>query len=219
MKTAYQPRTKSQLAARLAADIPTGAYVNLGIGMPTLVANHIPVGREIVLQSENGILGMGPAPADGLEDYDLVNAGKQPITLLLGGAFFHQADSFAMMRGGHLDIAVLGAFQVSAQGDLANWSTGDSRAIPAVGGAMDLAIGAKAAWVMMDLLNKDGQSKVVHRCTYPLTAVRCVKRIYTDLATLECSPHGLRLIDTVDGLSRAELERLINLPIAETNAQ
>ncbi|WP_179403708.1 3-oxoacid CoA-transferase subunit B [Burkholderia guangdongensis] len=219
MKTAYQPRTKSQLAARLAADIPAGAYVNLGIGMPTLVANHIPVGREIVLQSENGILGMGPAPADGLEDYDLVNAGKQPITLLPGGAFFHQADSFAMMRGGHLDIAVLGAFQVSAQGDLANWSTGDARAIPAVGGAMDLAIGAKAAWVMMDLLNKDGRSKVVKRCTYPLTGVRCIKRIYTDLATLECSPHGLRLIDTVDGLSRAELERLINLPITETNAQ
>lgn len=215
MKMAYQARSKAQLAARLAQDIPEGAYVNLGIGMPTLVANHIPAGREVILQSENGILGMGPAPAEGLEDYDLVNAGKQPITLLPGGAFFHQADSFAMMRGGHLDIAVLGAFQVSATGDLANWSTGDPYAIPSVGGAMDLAIGAKAAWVMMDLLNKNGVSKVVERCTYPLTGVGCIKRIYTDLATLECSPQGLRLIDTVEGLSHKELERLVGLPIVE----
>ncbi|MCY1550630.1 3-oxoadipate CoA-transferase subunit B [compost metagenome] len=151
----------------------------------------------------------------GLEDYDLVNAGKQPITLLPGGAFFHQADSFAMMRGGHLDIAVLGAFQVSASGDLANWSTGNPTAIPSVGGAMDLAIGAKSAWVMMDLLNKNGVSKIVERCTYPLTGVACIKRIYTDLATLECSPQGLRLVDTVEGLSHKELERLIGLPIAE----
>ncbi len=215
---AYQARSKAQLAARLAQDIPEGAYVNLGIGMPTLVANHIPAGREVILQSENGILGMGPAPAQGLEDYDLVNAGKQPITLLPGGAFFHQADSFAMMRGGHLDIAVLGAFQVSATGDLANWSTGDPQAIPSVGGAMDLAIGAKAAWVMMDLLNKNKVSKVVERCSYPLTGVSCIKRIYTDLATLECSPQGLRLIDTVEGLSHKELERLVGLPIAEASA-
>ncbi|WP_309961237.1 3-oxoacid CoA-transferase subunit B [Variovorax guangxiensis] len=214
----YQARNKTQLAARLALDIPEGAYVNLGIGMPTLVANHIPAGREVILQSENGILGMGPAPVEGLEDYDLVNAGKQPITLLPGGAFFHQADSFAMMRGGHLDIAVLGAFQVSATGDLANWSTGDPQAIPSVGGAMDLAIGAKAAWVMMDLLNKNNVSKVVERCTYPLTGVSCIKRIYTDLATLECSPQGLRLIDTVEGLSHMELERLVGLPITEAGA-
>ncbi|CAN7473687.1 3-oxoacid CoA-transferase subunit B [Variovorax sp. LjRoot84] len=214
----YQARSKTQLAARLALDIPEGAYVNLGIGMPTLVANHIPAGREVILQSENGILGMGPAPIEGLEDYDLVNAGKQPITLLPGGAFFHQADSFAMMRGGHLDIAVLGAFQVSATGDLANWSTGDPQAIPSVGGAMDLAIGAKAAWVMMDLLNKNNVSKVVERCTYPLTGVSCIKRIYTDLATLECSPQGLRLIDTVEGLSHMELERLVGLPITEAGA-
>ena len=214
----YQARSKTQLAARLALDIPEGAYVNLGIGMPTLVANHIPAGREVILQSENGILGMGPAPVEGLEDYDLVNAGKQPITLLPGGAFFHQADSFAMMRGGHLDIAVLGAFQVSATGDLANWSTGDPQAIPSVGGAMDLAIGAKAAWVMMDLLNKNNVSKVVERCTYPLTGVSCIKRIYTDLATLECSPQGLRLIDTVEGLSHMELERLVGLPITEAGA-
>jgi 3-oxoadipate CoA-transferase beta subunit len=214
MSMAWQARGKAQVAARLALDIPEGAYVNLGIGMPTLVANHIPAGREVILQSENGILGMGPAPAEGLEDYDLVNAGKQPITLLPGGAFFHQADSFAMMRGGHLDVAVLGAFQVSATGDLANWSTGDPQAIPSVGGAMDLAIGAKAAWVMMDLLTKGGASKVVERCTYPLTGVGCIKRIYTDVATLACSPQGLRLIDTVEGLSHAELERLIGLPVA-----
>jgi 3-oxoadipate CoA-transferase beta subunit len=203
------------LAARVAMDIPEGSYVNLGIGMPTLVANHIPAGREVILQSENGILGMGPAAPEGQEDYDLVNAGKQPVTLLPGGAFFHQADSFAMMRGGHLDIAVLGAFQVSATGDLANWSTGDPQAIPSVGGAMDLAIGAKQAWVMMDLLTKDGRSKIVERCTYPLTGVSCIKRIYTDLCTLACSPKGLRLVDVVEGLSRAELEKLIGLPISE----
>lgn len=203
-----------ELAAIVARDIPTGSYVNLGIGQPTAVANHIPAGREIILQSENGILGMGPAPAAGAEDYDLINAGKQPVTLLPGGAYFHHADSFAMMRGGHLDICVLGAFQVSARGDLANWSTGEPGAIPAVGGAMDLAIGAKQTWVMMDLLTKKGESKVVERCTYPLTGVACVKRIYTDLCTLECTPQGLKLIDTVEGLTRAELERIINLPIA-----
>ncbi|WBY01205.1 3-oxoacid CoA-transferase subunit B [Ramlibacter tataouinensis] len=210
----YQKRTKDELARRVAQDIHDGAYVNLGIGMPTTVANHIPAGREVILQSENGILGMGPAPASGQEDYDLINAGKQPVTLLAGGSYFHHADSFAMMRGGHLDICVLGAFQVSARGDLANWSTGEPGAIPAVGGAMDLAIGAKQTWVMMDLLSKAGDSKVVERCTYPLTGIACVKRIYTDLCTLECTPQGLRLIDAVEGLSREELERLINLPIA-----
>jgi 3-oxoadipate CoA-transferase beta subunit len=211
---AYQKRTKDQLAARVAQDIHDGAYVNLGIGQPTAVANHIPAGREVILQSENGILGMGPAPAEGLEDYDLINAGKQPVTLLQGGAYFHHADSFAMMRGGHLDICVLGAFQVSAKGDLANWSTGEPGAIPAVGGAMDLAIGAKQTWVMMDLLTKKGESKIVERCTYPLTGIACVKRIYTELCTLECTPQGLKLIDTVEGLSHAELETIIRLPIA-----
>jgi len=210
-------RTQAQLAARVAMDIPEGAYVNLGIGMPTLVANCIPAGREVILQSENGILGMGPAAAPGREDYDLVNAGKQPITLLPGGAFFHQADSFAMMRGGHLDIAILGAFQVSATGDLANWSTGDPTAIPSVGGAMDLAIGAKQAWVMMDLLAKDGRSKIVQRCSYPLTGVGCITRIYTDLATLACSPQGLHLVDVVDGLSRAGLEELIGFAISASD--
>lgn len=212
--SSYQKRSKEELAKRVAQDIHDGAYVNLGIGMPTQVANHIPAGREVILQSENGILGMGPAPSAGEEDYDLINAGKQPITLLAGGAYFHHADSFAMMRGGHLDICVLGAFQVSATGDLANWSTGEPGAIPAVGGAMDLAIGAKQTWVMMDLLTKKGDSKVVAQCSYPLTGIACVKRIYSDLATLECTPQGLKLIDKVDGLEHAELEKLVGLPIA-----
>ncbi len=210
----YQKRSKDQLAARVAQDIAEGTVVNLGIGMPTLVANHIPLEREVLLQSENGILGMGPAPRAGEEDYDLINAGKQPVTLLKGGSFFHHADSFAMMRGGHLDICVLGAFQVSSTGDLANWHTGEKDAIPAVGGAMDLAIGAKQTWVMMDLLTKKGESKIVEACTYPLTGIGCVKRVYCDVATLECTPAGLKLIDVVDGLSHAELEKMVGLPIA-----
>ena len=210
----YQRRTKDQLAARVARDIFDGAVVNLGIGQPTLVANHLPAGVEVVLHSENGVLGMGPAPAEGEEDYDLINAGKQPVTLLAGGAFFHHADSFAMMRGGHLDICVLGAFQVSASGDLANWSTGAPGAIPAVGGAMDLAIGAKQTWVMMDLLTKQNESKLVEKCSYPLTGLACVKRVYTDLATFACTEHGLQLIDAVEGLSREALERIVGLPIA-----
>jgi 3-oxoadipate CoA-transferase beta subunit len=209
----YTRRTKDELAARVAQDIPEGATVNLGIGQPTLVANHIPASREVLLHSENGILGMGPAPAKGQEDYDLINAGKQPVTMLPGGAFFHHADSFAMMRGGHLDICVLGAFQVSATGDLANWHTGEPDAIPAVGGAMDLAVGAKQTWVMMDLQTKQGQSKLVQACTYPLTGIGCVKRVYTDLATLACTPQGLVVIDMVEGLALQELERLIGLPL------
>jgi 3-oxoadipate CoA-transferase beta subunit len=212
----YQKRNKDQLARRVARDIHDGAYVNLGIGMPTLVANHLPAGIEVILHSENGILGMGPAPAAGQEDYDLINAGKQPVTLLPGGAFFHHADSFAMMRGGHLDICVLGAYQVSANGDLANWHTGGKHAIPAVGGAMDLAVGARQTWVMMDLLTKNGESKIVERCTYPLTGIGCVKRIYGDLATLECTPQGLKLVDMVEGLDHAELERLVGLPITRS---
>lgn len=211
--SSYQKRSKDELARRVAQDIPDGAYVNLGIGQPTAVANHIPPGREVILHSENGILGMGPAPAEGAEDYDLINAGKQPVTLLPGGAFFHHADSFAMMRGGHLDVCVLGAFQVSATGDLANWSTGEPGAIPAVGGAMDLAVGARQTWVMMDLLTKKGESKIVAQCTYPVTAIGCVKRIYTDLATFECTPQGLRWVDSVDGLALDELQRLVGQPI------
>jgi 3-oxoadipate CoA-transferase, beta subunit len=211
--SAIKRRSKEELARRVAMDIPEGAYVNLGIGQPTLVANFIPKEREVILQSENGILGMGPAPVSGDEDFDLINAGKQPVTLLKGGAFFHHADSFAMMRGGHLDICVLGAFQVSATGDLANWSTGEKGAIPAVGGAMDLAVGAKQTWVMMDLMTKNGESKLVATCTYPLTGVACVSRIYSDLATLSCSSDGLTLIDLVEGLDVASLSKLIGLPI------
>ena len=211
---AIQKRSKDELAQRVAQDMFDGAYVNLGIGMPTLVANHLPADIEIVLQSENGILGMGPAPIPGKEDYDLINAGKQAVTLLPGGAYFHHADSFAMMRAGHLDVCVLGAFQVSVSGDLANWSTGEPGAIPAVGGAMDLAIGAKQTWVMMDLLTKQGVSKVVRQCTYPLTGIACVKRIYTDMATLECAPDGLVLIDLVDGLTKGELEGLMGLELS-----
>jgi len=211
--TDIKPLSRVEMAARVARDIPEGWYVNLGIGIPTAIADHVPLEREVIFHSENGVLGMGPAPAPGEEDYDLINAGKQPVTLLPGGAFFHHADSFAMMRGGHLDICVLGAFQVSASGDLANWHTGEKDAIPAVGGAMDLATGAKQTWVMMDLLTRQGQSKLVERCTYPLTGIGCVRRVYTDVATFECTPRGLKLIDVVDGLSHAELEQLVGLPI------
>lgn len=210
----YKKRNKNEIAERVARDIAEGSVVNLGIGMPTLVANFIPASREVLLHSENGILGVGPPPPVGAEDYDLINAGKQAVTLLRGGSFFHHADSFAMMRGGHIDICVLGAFQVSARGDLANWSTGAKDAIPAVGGAMDLAVGARQTWVMMELLTKEGVSKLVERCTYPLTGVACVKRVYSDLSSFECTPQGLRLIDKVDGLGHAELERLVGLPIA-----
>jgi 3-oxoadipate CoA-transferase beta subunit len=201
------------MAARVARDIPDGACVNLGIGLPTLVGNHLPKNREILLQSENGVLGMGPAPAPGEEDFDLINAGKEPVTLLPGGVYFHHADSFGMMRGGHLDICVLGAFQVSVSGDLANWHTGAPDAIPAVGGAMDLAIGAKQVFVMMDHLTKSGQSKIVERCTYPLTGVRCVNRIYTDLAVLDVTAEGLRVVEVVEGLSFEELTRLTGVTL------
>jgi 3-oxoadipate CoA-transferase, beta subunit len=205
--------TRDQLAARVARDIPEGAYVNLGIGLPTLVANHLPKDREIFLQSENGLLGMGPAPKPGHEDPDLINAGKQPVTLLTGGAYFHHGDSFAMMRGGHLDICVLGAFQVSVTGDLANWHTGAPDAIPAVGGAMDLAIGSKRVCVMMDHQTKTGESKIVERCTYPLTAIACVNRIYTDLAVIDVTSRGLAVIELVGGLSFEDLERLSGVPL------
>ena len=208
-----QKLNRDQMAARVARDIPEGAYVNLGIGLPTLVANHLPKEREIFLHSENGLLGMGPAPAAGEEDYDLINAGKQPVTLLAGGAFFHHADSFAMMRGGHLDICVLGAFQVSATGDLANWHTGGVDAIPAVGGAMDLAIGAKKTFVMMEHLTRQGESKLVAACTYPLTGIGCVSRIYTDLAVIDVTADGLRVVENTSGLSHEELQKLSGVPL------
>ena len=205
---------RDQMAARVARDIPEGAYVNLGIGLPTRVANFLPKDREIFLQSENGLLGMGPAPAKDAVDWDLINAGKEPVTLLTGGAFFHHGDSFAMMRGGHLDICVLGAFQVAANGDLANWHTGAPDAIPAVGGAMDLAIGAKKVFVMMEHQTKAGETKIVERCSYPVTGVGCVTRIYTDLAVIDVTPTGLRVVEMTEGLTLDELQRHTGAPLA-----
>jgi 3-oxoadipate CoA-transferase beta subunit len=207
---------RDQMAARVARDIPEGAYVNLGIGLPTRVANYLPPEREIFLHSENGLLGMGPAPAPGEEDPELINAGKEPVTLLPGGSFFHHGDSFAMMRGGHLDICVLGAFQVSRRGDLANWHTGAPGAIPAVGGAMDLAIGAKQVFVMMELVTKTGDSKLVEQCAYPLTGIACVNRVYTDLAVIDITPEGLLVREMVDGLGFEELQRLAGLPLVQS---
>ena len=205
--------TRDQMAQRVARDIPEGAVVNLGIGLPTLVANHLPPDREVMMHSENGVIGMGPAPQPGQEDYDLINAGKQPVTLLPGGAFFHHADSFAMMRGGHLDICVLGAFQVSGGGDLANWHTGAPDAIPAVGGAMDLAIGAKRTWVMMDHVTKAGEPKIVPACSYPLTGMACVSRIYTDLAVIDVEPEGLRVRELAEGVTREALQVATGVPL------
>ncbi|WP_454885383.1 3-oxoacid CoA-transferase subunit B [Sphingomonas oryzagri] len=206
--------TRDQMAARVARDIPEGAYVNLGIGLPTKVANYLPLDREVFLQSENGLLGMGPAPAPGEEDWELINAGKQAVTLLTGGCYFHHADSFAMMRAGHIDICVLGAFQVSVRGDLANWHTGEPDAIPAVGGAMDLAVGAKQTFVMMELLTKQGESKLVEACSYPLTGLACVSRVYTDLAVFDVGPGGARIIETLEGLSIDELRGLTGVPLS-----
>lgn len=205
---------REQMAARVARDIPEGSVVNLGIGLPTKVANYLPADREIMLHSENGVIGMGPAPAPGEEDPDLINAGKQPVTLLPGGAFFHHADSFGMMRGGHLDVCVLGAFQVATNGDLANWHTGAPDAIPAVGGAMDLAIGAKSVYVLMELLTREGQSKLVEKCTYPLTGVACVSRVYTDLAVFQLGGGRVVLLDDLAGVGIDELRRLTGLDIA-----
>jgi 3-oxoadipate CoA-transferase beta subunit len=207
---------RNQMAARVARDIPDGSIVNLGIGLPTLVADHLPKGREIILHSENGVLGIGPRPGPGQEDEDLMNAGKEPVTLLTGGSYFHHADSFAMMRGGHLDICVLGAYQVSGRGDLANWHTGEPDAIPAVGGAMDLAIGAKDTFVMMSLLTRDGQSKLVDACTYPLTGVACVSRIYTDVAVFLVDREGgdgSVLVRETHGVTFEELEALVPVPL------
>lgn len=205
---------RDAIARRVARDIPEGAYVNLGIGLPTRVANFLPPEREIFLQSENGILGMGPAPLAGEEDWDLINAGKEPVTLIDGGSFFHHGDSFAMMRGGHIDICVLGAFQVSTRGDLANWHTGAADAIPAVGGAMDLAIGAKQTYVMMELLTRSGQSKLVDACTHPITGRACVSRVYTDLAIFDVTCSGTRVREIFGGRSIDDLNDLTGLGLA-----
>ncbi|MBT0720860.1 CoA transferase subunit B [Rosenbergiella collisarenosi] len=202
-----------QLAERIARDIPEGAYVNLGIGLPTLIANFLPSDKDIFLHSENGLLGMGPYPSDDHIDPDLINAGKEPVTLLPGGAFFHHGDSFAMMRGGHLDICVLGAYQVSAEGDLANWSTGNPDAIPAVGGAMDLATGAKKVYVMTNHLTRDGQSKIVDTCSFPLTGLRCIDRIYSDLAIMDVTEQGLVVTEILADISAQELQALTPVPL------
>ena len=206
------PWTKDQMAARVARDIADGAVVNLGIGMPTLVAAHLG-SKEVMLHSENGIIGFGAPPREGDEDYDLINAGKQPVTLRPGGCFFHHADSFAMMRGGHLDVCVLGAFQVAGNGDLANWHTGAADAIPAVGGAMDLAIGARQTWVMMEHQTKGGEPKIVAACSYPLTGLACVSRIYSDLAVLDITAQGVAVRETVDGLDFDTLQARTGVPL------
>lgn len=197
-------RSLDEIAAAIARDVPDGSFVNLGIGQPTRVADHLRPGSGIVLHTENGMLGMGPAAVGDQVDADLTNAGKKPVTELPGASYFHQADSFAMMRGGHLDVCVLGAFQVSAGGDLANWHTGGPDAIPGVGGAMDLAIGAERVFVMMTLFGKDGSPKLVPSCTYPLTGLACVSRVYTDLATFEVGAEGVRVLETF-GTTTAEL--------------
>lgn len=205
--------TRDQIAARVAQDIPEGAYVNLGIGLPTLVANHLPADREVILHTENGMLGMGPAPAKGEEDYDLINAGKQPVTELPGCSFFHHADSFAMMRGGHLDICVMGGMQVAANGDLANWSLNKPGEAPAVGGAMDLAVGARRVYILMEHNSKDGSPKIVERCAYPLTGAGVVDRIYTDLAVIDVTPDGLWVRDMIDGMTLTALQARTGAPL------
>ncbi|MFZ4831905.1 3-oxoacid CoA-transferase subunit B [Rouxiella sp. Mn2063] len=205
-KLTYTPLTYEQLAQRIAQDIPEGAYVNLGIGVPTKIVNYLPEDKEILLHSENGLLGMGPTPLPGQEDPDLISAGKQPVTLLKGGCYFHSGDSFAMMRGSYLDLCVLGAYQVSEQGDLANWSTGVAGSTPAVGGAMDLAVGARQVYVMMSHMTKTGECKVVKKCTYPLTGLRCVKRIYSDLAVMDVTPNGLVVTEMFGGVTETQLQ-------------
>jgi 3-oxoadipate CoA-transferase beta subunit len=205
--------SRAEMAAIVARDIPTGAYVNLGIGQPTTVADYLDPAQQVVLHTENGMLNMGPPATGDAIDPDLTNAGKQPVTELPGASYFHHADSFAMMRGGHLDVCIMGAFQVSAAGDLANWHTGAPDAIPAVGGAMDLAIGAKQVFVMMSLFAKDGSPKLVPSCTYPLTGRACVSRVYTDVATFLITPAGVEIRETF-GISFEELTARLAVPIA-----
>lgn len=200
------PLNRAQMAARVAQDIPEGWYVNLGIGIPTQIADYVPHEREVIFHSENGVLGMGPAPDAAHRDPWLINAGKQLITLRPGGSFCHHADSFAMIRGGHLDLCVLGAFQVAENGDIANWSTGENDMAPAVGGAMDLAAGARNLWVVMEHTTRDGRPRLVRRCAYPLTAPGVVARVYTNLAVLEVTGEGFRVIELAPGVSMAELQ-------------
>lgn len=208
------PLTRRQMAWRAAQDLEDGWYVNLGIGLPTLVSDYLPEGREIVFHAENGVLGQGPAPAPGMEDPDLINAGRGYVTMVSGGAIVHHNDAFLIIRGGHLDATLLGAFQVSAAGDLANWATDDPAFPPGLGGAMDLAVGAKEVRVLLEHTTKDGRARIVERCTYPLTAAACVKRIYTNLAVIDVTETGLLVREMVAGLDRAALQARTAAPLA-----
>ena len=208
-----RPMTRAEMAARLACDIPEGWYVNLGIGAPLQVADYVPANREVIFHSENGVLGMGPAPAAEAINRWLINAGKQYVTLRKGGAYMHHADSFGLIRGGHLDLCVLGAFQVGENGDISNWSISDNDSAPAVGGAMDLAVGARRVWVLMEHQTKSGESRLVRRCTYPLTALGVVKRVYTNLAVLDVTPDGFAVRDMVDGLTLDSLQSVTDAPL------
>jgi 3-oxoadipate CoA-transferase, beta subunit len=212
-----KPWTRGEIAARAARDIPEGFYVNLGIGIPVLVANYIPPGREVIIQSENGVLGMGPTPEPDKINRWLINAGKKYVSLVPGGSYMHHADSFALIRGGHLDLCVLGAFQVAANGDFANWATSDDDSMPSVGGAMDLAAGAKAIWVLMDHTSKTGESKLMRRCTYPLTAVGVVNRVYTNLAVLDVTGDGFAVRQMVPGLTFEALQDVTDAPLRLVN--
>ncbi len=215
----YQKLTRDQIAERVAKDIPEGSYVNLGIGLPTKIASYLPKDKEIFLHSENGLLAFGPPPEKGKEDPELINAGKEYVTMLTGGSFFHHGDSFTMMRGGHLDICVLGAFQVDEDGDLANWHTGAPDAIPAVGGAMDLAVGAKKVFVTTDHVTKTGEPKIVDKLTYPVTGKKCVDRIYTDLCVIDVTDEGLKVIEKIEGLTFDELQSLTGAKLIDATAQ
>lgn len=214
MSTDIKGWSREQMAQKIAEDIPNGAYVNLGIGMPELVADFIPEGREVIFHTENGLLGVGPSPLPGLEDDELINAGKKPVTAIKGACFFHHADSFAMVRGGHIDICVLGAFQVSEKGDLANWSTGEPNAIPAVGGAMDLVEGVKTVFVITQHTTKTGESKIVEQCTYPLTGKKVVSRVYTDLAVIDIVDNGLFVREMAPGVNPEFLQKNTSAPLS-----
>lgn len=215
MSKNYKPLTRDQIAERVAQDIFDGAYVNLGIGLPTSIANYLDKDKEVFLHSENGLLGMGPTPTKENEDHDLINAGKELVTLLPGGSYFHHGDSFTMMRGGHIDICVLGAFQIAENGDLANWHTGEENAIPAVGGAMDLAIGAKNVWVATNHTTRDGSSKLVKECSYPLTGIGCVDRVYTDLAVIDVKDGKMYVTEMFGGITFPELQEITDAPLID----
>ncbi len=210
----HTPFSRKEMAGLVANDIAEGWYVNLGIGLPTLVADHIPAGREVVLHSENGILGMGPVPGPNEADPWLVNAGKENVTLVAGAALFHHADSFAMIRGGHIDLCVLGTFEIAETGDLANWSTSGSDRTPAVGGAMDLAAGARNVWVMTTHVTKAGEPKLVRQCRYPLTAAKAVNRIYSDLAVIDVTEGGFVVRAMAPGMTQGRLQELTGAPLA-----